>query len=333
MAKIQLLLIQGDTTTDMTALVKSVHWKGRKGSSARTLTVTMIDDNGYKHARSGIDVEDGNQCVFYVDGQERFRGILLNQGQSSKKQLKYTAYDNGIYLANNKDTFVYKNKTADEVFTDVCSRFGIPTGDVAKCNYKIPELTKSKTTGQDAVLDALSLDYKATGIRHYVSSDGGKLSLLQRKDQVISFVVDGDANLYDYSYTKSIENIKTRVKMISKEGTTIAEKTNADLEKKIGIFQEIQQPDESLTKAQVTDLVGSVLGTLDKPEETLDLNILGDADVISGKAILVRIPHLNMNRAYYVDDDDHLFEDNAHTMSLTLTTAAEIKEQEDKANG
>ena len=151
MAKIQLLLIQGDTTTDMTALVKSVHWKGRKGSSARTLTVTMIDDNGYKHARSGIDVEDGNQCVFYVDGQERFRGILLNQGQSGKKQLKYTAYDNGIYLANNKDTFVYKNKTADEVFTDVCSRFGIPTGDVAKCNYKIPELTKSKTTGQDAV--------------------------------------------------------------------------------------------------------------------------------------------------------------------------------------
>ena len=60
---------------------------------------------------------------------------------------------------------------------------------------------------------------------------------------------------------------------------------------------------------------------------------MGDADVISGKAILVRIPHLNMNRAYYVDDDDHLFEDNAHTMSLTLTTAAEIKEQEDKANG
>lgn len=333
MAKIQLLLIQGDTTTDMTALVKFVHWKGRKGSSARTLTVTMIDDNGYKHIRSGIDVEDGDQCVFYVDGRERFRGILLNQGQGSKKQLKYTAYDNGIYLANNKDTFVYKGKTADEVFADVCSRFGIPTGDVAKCSYKIPELTKSKTTGQDAVLDALSLDYKATGTRHYVSSDGGKLSLLQRKDQVISFVVDGEANLYDYSYTKSIENIKTRVKMISKEGTTIAEKTNADLEKKIGIFQEIQLPDESLTKAQVTDLVGSVLETLDKPEETLGLNILGDADVISGKAILVRIPHLNINRAYYVDDDDHYFEDNLHTMSVTLTTAAEIKEQEDKANG
>ena len=325
MAKIQLLVVKNKKTIDMTNLVQSVRWSGRKGSSARTMTVTMIDEDGNRHARSGIDVADGNQCVFLVDGKERFRGILMNQKQGDKKQLKFKAYDNGIYLANNKDTFVYKNKTADQVFSDVCSRFGIPTGEVAKCSYKIPELTKSKTTGQDAVLDALSLDYKATGTRHFISSDKGKLSLLQRKDQIISFVVDGDANLYGYSYTKSIESIKTRVKMISKEGTTIAEKSNSALEQKIGIFQEIQQPDESLTKAQVKDLVGSVLDTLDDPEETVTLNILGDPDVISGKAILVKIPHLGISRAYYVDSDDHTFEDNMHTMSLTLTTAAEIK--------
>lgn len=327
MARIQLLVVKDKKTIDMTNLVKSVRWSGRKGSSARTITVAMIDDDGYRHARSGIDVADGNQCVFLVDGKERFRGILMNQNQGDNKQLKFKAYDNGIYLANNKDTFVYKNKTADQVFSDVCSRFGIPTGEVAKCSYKIPEFTKSKTTGQDAVLDALSLDYKATGTRHFISSDKGKLSLLQRKDQVISFVVDGDANLYGYSYTKSIESIKTRVKMISKEGTTLAEKSNSSLEQKIGIFQEIQQPDESLTKAQVKDLVGSVLDTLDDPEETLTLNILGDPDVISGKAILVKIPHLDISRAYYVDSDDHTFEDNMHTMSLTLTTAAEIKKK------
>ena len=327
MARIQLLVVKDKKTIDMTNLVKSVRWSGRKGSSARTITVAMIDDDGYRHARSGIDVADGNQCVFLVDGKERFRGILMNQNQGDNKQLKFKAYDNGIYLANNKDTIVYKNKTADQVFSDVCSRFGIPTGEVAKCSYKIPEFTKSKTTGQDAVLDALSLDYKATGTRHFISSDKGKLSLLQRKDQVISFVVDGDANLYGYSYTKSIESIKTRVKMISKEGTTLAEKSNSSLEQKIGIFQEIQQPDESLTKAQVKDLVGSVLDTLDDPEETLTLNILGDPDVISGKAILVKIPHLDISRAYYVDSDDHTFEDNMHTMSLTLTTAAEIKKE------
>ena len=132
MAKIQLLVVKDKKTIDMTTLVQSVRWSGRKGSSARTITVTMIDDDGYRHARSGIDVADGNQCVFLVDGKERFRGILMNQNQGDKKQLKFKAYDNGIYLANNKDTFVYKNKTADQVFSDVCSRFGIPTGEVAK---------------------------------------------------------------------------------------------------------------------------------------------------------------------------------------------------------
>ena len=35
------------------------------------------------------------------------------------------------------------------------------------------------------------------------------------------------------------------------------EKSKAELEKKIGIFQEIDQPDESLTAAQVNDLVAS----------------------------------------------------------------------------
>ena len=61
MAKIQLLVVKDKKTIDMTNLVQSVRWSGRKGRTARTITVTMIDDDGYRHARSGIDVADGNQ--------------------------------------------------------------------------------------------------------------------------------------------------------------------------------------------------------------------------------------------------------------------------------
>lgn len=46
MAKIQLLVVKDKKTIDMTNLVQSVRWSGRKGSSARTITVTMIDDDG-----------------------------------------------------------------------------------------------------------------------------------------------------------------------------------------------------------------------------------------------------------------------------------------------
>lgn len=325
---LSLIILKGEQGYDVTQLVEQVKWKGRKGSSSRTLAVTLIDDDGYKHARSGIDVEQGHQCIFSYDGTELFRGIIMAQTQSHQKKLQFTAYDNGIYLANNKDTFCYENKTASDVFRDCCARFGLPVGEVAKCSYKIPELTKSKTTAFDAIADALSLDFDATGIRHYVASSKGKLSLLTRRENILQWVIEVGQNITSYSYSRSIEDIKTRVKMVSKEGTTVAEKSNAELEKKIGIFQEIDQPDESLTAAQVNDLIASIMEEKGTPERTLSVEAMGIAEVISGIGVYIIIPELGISRTFYVDEDTHTFEDNKHTMSLKLNYANDLAKEE-----
>lgn len=325
---ISLIIVKGEQGYDVTQLVEQIKWKGRKGSSSRTLTVTLIDDDGYKHTRSEIDVEQGHQCLFSYDGVELFRGIIMTQTQTNKKKLQFTAYDNGIYLANNKDTFCYENKTASYVFRDCCTRFGLPVGEVAECSYKIPELTKSKTTAFDAILDALSLDFDATGIRHYVSSDKGKLSLLTRRENIMQWVIEVGQNISTYSYTRSIEDIKTRVKMVSKEGTTIAEKSNAALEEKIGVFQEIEQPDESLTTAQVNDLIASILDEKSTPERTLNIEAVGIAEVISGIGVYIIIPELELSRTFYVDEDTHVFKDNMHTMTLKLNYANDLAKEE-----
>ena len=323
-----LIILKGEQGYDVTQLVEQVKWKGRKGSSSRTLAVTLIDDDGYKHARSGIDVEQGHQCIFSYDGTELFRGIIMSQTQSNQKKLQFTAYDNGIYLANNKDTFCYENKTASDVFRDCCTRFGLPMGEVASCSYKIPELTKSKTTAFDAIADALSLDFDATGIRHYVASSKGKLSLLTRRENILQWVIEVGQNITSYSYSRSIEDIKTRVKMVSKEGTTVAEKSNSELEKKIGIFQEIDQPDESLTTAQVNDLIESIMEEKGTPERTLTVEAMGIAEVISGIGVYIIIPELEISRTFYVDEDTHTFEDNKHTMSLKLNYANDLAKEE-----
>ena len=110
MSKITFLVTKGETTYDMSELVESATWSGRKGSPARTLSVSLIDDDGWKHARSGIDVTKGNHCVFYWEGAELFRGIIMQQRQSTKKTMTIKAYDVGIYLSNNKDSFCYKRK-------------------------------------------------------------------------------------------------------------------------------------------------------------------------------------------------------------------------------
>lgn len=324
-----IIFTNGSTAgTDISSLVETIKWQGRKGSSSRTLTATIIDDDGYKHARSGIDIEKGMQCIFSYNGTELFRGIIMSQTQTQKKKMQFTAYDVGIYLANNRDTFSYENKTATDIFNDCCTRFGLGVGSVAKCSYRIPELSKPKTTAFDVICDALSLDFDATGIRHYVSSSKGKISLLTRRENVLQWVIEVGQNLESYSYTKSIEDIKTRVKMVSKEGTTIAEKKNADMESKIGVFQEIDTPDESLTTAQIKDLIDSILEEKGTPERTLSVEAVGIPDVISGIGVFIIIPELDISRTFYVDSDTHTFKDNMHTMTLKLNYASDLSKEE-----
>lgn len=321
---INLIIVKGGLAFDVTQLVEQIKWGGRKGASSRTLSATLVDDDGYRHVRSRIDVEQGHQCIFSYGGEELFRGIIMVQTQSSRKKLTFKAYDNGIYLANNKDTFSYENKTASYVFQDCCTRFGLPFEEIAECTYKIPELTKSRTTPFDAIADALSLDFDATGIRHYILSKKGKLSLLTRRENILQWVIEAGQNISSYSYVRSIENIKTRVKMVSKGGMTIAEKRNSWLEEKIGIFQEIDKPDESLTSAQINDLIESILDEKSTPERTLDVESMGITDVISGMGVYIIIPELGLSRTFYVDSDTHTFRDNLHTMSLKLNYANDL---------
>lgn len=323
MGKIKFLVFKDGATYDMSELVGKVTWGGRKGSAARYVTVTLLDDDGWKHARSGIDVTRGNQCAFYWEGKELFRGILMQQKQSEKKTMSVKAYDNGIYLSNNKDTFNYTNKKASEIFADICNRFQLPYTTVADTVYVIPELPKPKTTAFDAILDALSLTFKATGIRYYVMSSGGNLSLIRRRENLLQWVIETGVNLESYDYSVSIEKIKTRIKLLSKEDTVVAEAANAELEKLIGVFQDIDKPDDNMEQANITDMVKAMLDEQSLPDKSLSISALGLPDVISGIGVFVTIKELGISKSFYIDEDTHTFEGNHHMMKLKLNLATD----------
>ena len=316
------LLVKDGEPVDVSLLVSSIRWRGRKGASARTLEVTFLDDDGYRRDRSELDVEKGHSVIFYWKGKELFRGLFVNQGQTRRKTLTAKAYDIGIYLANNKDTFCYTNKTATDIFLDVCGRFGIPTYEVADTGYIIPELPKPKTTGWDVVIDALSLTYKATGIRYYIAAYGEALSLLERRKNILQWVVETGVNLANYSYNKSIERVRTRIVLLSAEGEVLAQAQNEELEEKIGIFQDVIRIDDEMNEGQLEELVNSTLAENNQATQALGLdNILGQVDVISGRGVFVVVKPLCISKTFYVDADTHLFDKRHHSMSLKLTPA------------
>ncbi len=321
-----LLCADENNAVDITQLVSAVTWGGRKGSAARSLTAKICDDDGKRHARVKIGITDGYRVIFSEGGRELFRGLIMKVTQDNSKTLTFTAYDMGIYLANNQDTFCYTGKTADEIFTDVCKRFGIPMGTVAKCSYKIPELTKSSTTAYDVLCDALSLEFNSTGIRHYISASEGKLSLLTRRDNILQWVIEAGQNLKSYTYSQSIESIKTRVNLLSDEQTVAASAADSALEAKIGQFQQVDKADETYNAAQLKLLVDSMLEEASAPARMLSLEAVGISEIISGMAVTVIIKHLDISRTFYVDDDQHIFDGgDKHRMSLKLNYARDIQ--------
>lgn len=321
---IKFIIIRGTTGYDVSESFEKIVWSGRKGAAPRTCKITLLDDDGEKHNRVSVDCEDGDQCVMYEDGEELFRGIIISHTQSKKKRLVITAYDNAYYPANNKDSFCYTNKTATQIFNDGLTRLGMTGGTAVDTGYVIPELPKAKTTFYDVWLDALSMTYKATGCRYYISSKKGNLHLLRRAENTLQWVLEVGANITDYEYTKSIAGIKTRVRLLSKEDAVVYEEVNSELENKIGSFMEVKSVDDDYNAAQMKELVQSVFAEKGLSKRTLKVSGIGITDAISGGCVYVIIPHLGIKRTFYIDEDTHTFTRHSHTMTLKLNFVDDI---------
>lgn len=329
MAKIQLILIKDKVQYDISQLVNQVKWSGKKGSAPRTLQFTLMNDD--KQSKSGIDIEKGHTCIFKYDGCEVFRGIILRQDEnSSGKKGAYKAYDLGVYLSNNKDTFSYTNKRADQIFSNLCKRYGISVGSVANTGYVIGELIQSKKKAWDLLLSALSKTYKHTGKRYYIRSEKGKLSLLKRSDDVVDIIAETGVNILDYKKTKSYEKIVTRVVCYNDENSLVASAKRTDIESKVGIFQDVVSYDDEKSTAQLKKLCQTTLDEESKVSHSVSITLLGYVGLLSGRCLNVIIKPLGISRLFYIDSDSHTFKsDGTYQTQLTLNIYNENEWKDD----
>ena len=322
--KIELFILTGTKGHDVANLVEKIVWSGKKSAIPRSIEVTMLDDDAKDQARVQFQVKDGYTCIFKEDGVELFRGIIVKQEQSQPKKNKWKAYDIGWYLANSKDSFSFDNKTCTQIFKQCITSAGLEVGSAADTGYVIPSLKKSKAYYADCLFDALSTTYAETGNRFYVRVNGNKIDLLRRREQTTQWVVEYGANLLSYSYTESIEKIKTRFRIMSKEGSVVYEKSNVEMENKLGSIIMVDMVDDTYNDAQLKQMVNTMIQENGYPQQSLNIETLGISSAIAGGCLYVVIPHLNIKRTFYIDEDKHTFDGEKHTMSLKLNYASDI---------
>lgn len=324
MYKLKFMIGKGSTFYDYSELLSSVNFSGRKGAAPRSIVVTLFDSEGYALKRAAVDVAKGQTCVLYLDDKEIFRGLLMTETKSSARKLTLKAWDNCIYLCNSKDSFSYKQKRADQIFTDCCKRAGLKVGSAVNTGKVISEIAKSNATYWDVIQEALSETYRATGRRYYITSQEGKIYLYRRKEQNTMPMLEVTTNTESYEQTRSIYDTRTRIKLITSKNKTKKSYVNKDLEKQIGKFSEVQSVDNDATETELNQKIKTFKAEKGNVAQSLSWTGTGDISVITGGCVYVHIEALGLKQIMYVDEDTHTFENGKHQMKLKLNYAKDI---------
>lgn len=313
-------------------IVSSVTWSGDIMQAARKLEITLTNTlNGKTRL---FDFQKGEELYLLKDSIELFRGVIFADEIDSKGQQTLTAYDYNFYLTKNFDTRVFKGYTASEIVTLLCNAYQIPYGEVADTKYVIPRLILRDKSIWDMMITALTVTEKETGERFFITNREGKLTLLKRKEQVVTWAIENYRNIIDARYSQSIENMATQVKVIATEkgvsdgGEEIRKvefvQKDDELVKKYGIMQYLETVDEELNWGGSKYRAERLLKEKSKINDEATVEALGIAEVTAGTAVYVYESMTGIIGGYYVSTDEHRFENGNHTMSLTLSATDDL---------
>lgn len=320
MNNITLLVGRGSDFYDISELVTKVTTSGKLGSPTRTLEA-VIYDSELLAKRAPVNCSEGQTVVFYDGNEECFQGLLMSEKYGSGRTLTLKAYDMCIRLSNNKDSFTYNNSRADQIFSDCCRRLNLTVGQVANTGHVIGELVKKASTYWDVIQDALSQTYKTSGNRFFVYAHKGKVNLINRVQQNSMPLLDLGSNVITYDRTRSIEKMRTRLKLVTSEGATKNSTVLSDLENKIGQFQDYESVDEQITATEINQRVNAFKLEKGVLDQSLKIKTFGDNSIWAGWSVYVSIDNIDTKRIMYVEEDQHVWEKGGHIMTLKLDYA------------
>jgi len=305
--------------------VQSVTWSGDITQAARKLDVSLVNTtDGRTQARR---IEHGKELRLLYDGRELFRGPVFAFNVDAGGRMRVTAYDENTYLTRNQDTRKFVNMTASAIVRRLCADFGIPTGTIADTGYVIPKLILRDKSLWEMMITALTYTRKQTGRRYFITSREGRLQLLERKEQIVRWVLENGRNIIDASYSQSIEDMRTQVKVIGGDPDKkpiIAVVKDDALIKRFGIMQHLENVDPDMTASQVQQRAKQLLAELGTIDDTARVDALGNPDVTAGTAIYVRESMTGLVGGFYVSVDSHTFSGGTHRMSLTLSATDDL---------
>lgn len=278
------------------------------------LTFKVLQDNL-------LSFTEGNAVRFKYKDNNTFYGFAFTKKRSKDPLITVTSYDQLRYFKN-KDTYVYKNKTADEVVQMLANNFMLNVGILEQTGYKIANRSENNKTLFDIAQTAIDLTIQNRNEMYVLYDDFGKLCLKNIERMKLGLVIDEETG-ENFDYGSSIDNdtynqIKLtydnketgkREEYIAKDSSHINE---------WGVLQYYDTIDEK-TNGQVK--ADALLKLYNQKTRKLEIkNAIGDIRVRGGSLVIVKMDlgDVKLQNFMLVEKAKHTFKNNEHLMNLTL---------------
>lgn len=264
--------------------------------------------NNNKSATMTLNEEPKEEIVF--------QGIIVAEKQSGTNKYTYTCFDYCFYLNKSEIEIQFNGVSGLDAIKTVCSENNVPLGNVADIKTKIKKIYQGQPVS-DVIKDIIKQATEETGYKYRLEYREGKVHVEDYKELVLDKVITQPIN--NYSRDLSMEDMRNSVLVISsKEKSKSVKSTIQDDEsiKKYGLIKKIVKVDDKKS-AQTAQIAKKTIQESNKIKENLNLTLLGDDAVRSGRIIIIDDYTVDIHDKFLVTNCKHNYGVN-HTMTLDL---------------
>ena len=308
------LLIQNGSTVYEPSVEDGITWTTERKGTPGKLQFSVVADGV-------LNFEEGNSVRLKVDGNEIFYGFVFDKSSSQDGMVSVTAYDQLRYLKN-KDTYVYTNKSANEVVEMIAKDFNLNTGTLADTGFKIASRIEDNQTLFDIIQNALDITLLNKNKIYVLYDDFGKLTLQDIETMKLDLLID-EETAETYSYKSSIDSETYNKIKLTRENEETGKRDvyiaqHGENINKWGVLQYYDTLEEN-ENGQAK--VESLLAMYNKKRKSLKINdAFGDARVRAGTSVIVQLDlgDVKLQNYMLVEKVVHTFNKDDHTMDLDL---------------
>lgn len=308
------ILIQNGSTVYETVPQEDVTWETERKGVPGKLTFKVLKDNV-------LNFLEGNPVRFSLGDTKVFYGFVFSKSRTKDKIITVTCYDQLRYFKN-KDTYVYKNKTAGDVVTMIAKDFLLNIGTIEYTDYIIPSRVEDNKTLFDIAQNAIDMTLQNKKELYVLYDNFGKICLQNIERLKLGLIIDEETG-ENFDYKSSIdEQTYNQIKLIYENKDTGKREVYITKDSsKINEWGILQYFEKLQNNTNAKSKADALLQLYNKKTRKLTIkNALGDIRVRGGSSVIVKLDlgDIKVQNFMVVEKVKHTFKNNEHFMDLTL---------------